>query len=87
MTAAIVAAGDATGDTMEAFGFGQVGLSMVMTFGLNFLWGMINALQMAVHLPVFSIQFPGLASVLYSSLFEVATFEFIDIKDEVNDIF
>ena len=75
------------GDSMLALGGGSLALTMVMTFALNYLWGMINAMQMAVHLPVFSLQFPGLSQVLYSALFEVAAFEFLDIKDEVADVF
>ena len=48
-------AGKMAGDSMLAIGGGSLALTMVMTFALNYLWGMINAMQMAVHLPVFSL--------------------------------
>ena len=42
---------------------------------------------MAVHLPVFALQFPGLAAILYNELFTIAKFEIFDIGDYVEEIF
>ena len=58
-----------------------------MTFALSYLWAMLNVLQLAVHLPVFSLQFPGLAALLFNILFSIANFELIVIEDQVSDIF
>ena len=68
-------------------GSSSLGVTLISTFALNYLWGMINAVQLAVHLPVFSIQFPGIAALFYQAIFKVATFEFINIEDQVQDIF
>ena len=46
-------------------GSSSLSVSLISTFALNYLWGMINAVQLAVHLPVFSIQFPGIAALFY----------------------
>lgn len=62
-------------------------LSLFMHITLQYLWGMVNALQLAVYLPVFSLQFPGLASLVYSILLEIVTFNFDQFEDELIDFF
>ena len=42
---------------------------------LSQLWGMINGIQILVHMRVFNVWFPKNASIFTSSLIQVATFE------------
>ena len=60
------------------------GLSFLITFSLNFLWSMINCLQMIVYLPLFNITLPANVNTLFTILIEVATFDIIPESDKVS---
>ena len=73
--------------TLPWLGTSSVALGVFMSFGLVYLWGFINNLQLLVHLPILSLQFPGIAAMLYEQLFEIATFELLEIEDLVQTTF
>lgn len=52
---------------------GNFAFSSVFNAPLQMLWGMINSLQLIVHLPMFSLQFPANAEVLFSKLIDVCS--------------
>ena len=55
------------------------GLSQFLMSGaLTQLWGMINGLQIFVHLPLFSIEVPANAMMLVEKLLTIATFDIIE---------
>ena len=60
------------------------GLSFLITFSLNFLWSMINCLQMIVYLPLLNITLPANVNTLFTILIEVATFDIIPESDKVS---
>ena len=44
-------------------------------------------MQLAIHLPLFSDQFPGYAFILYSLLINIASLEAVDIEGDLAEIF
>lgn len=60
-------------------------MSFMQTLSLNLLWGMINALQMIVFLPLYNITFPASVNQLFSVLIQIATFDIIPYIDDIYD--
>ena len=60
-------------------------LATVVAFSLNYLWGMINTLQMIVYLPMYNLIFPGNISMFNSIVINVATFDVVPHVDEINE--
>lgn len=60
-------------------------LSTVTGAPLQMLWGMINSLQLIVHLPVFSLNFPANGSQLLTKLIEVSSFSLLPM-DHINNL-
>lgn len=52
-----------------------------MSGALSQVWGMINGLQIFVHLPLFDISMPANAGVFIGKIAEVATFDVVENKD------
>ena len=52
-----------------------------MTGALTQLWGMINGLQLFVHLPLFDINMPASAMMLVEKLLHIAHFDIIENAD------
>lgn len=59
-------------------------MSFLVAFSLNFLWSMINSLQMIVYLPLLNIILPANVNTLFAILIEVATFDVVPKSDEIN---
>ena len=64
---------------------GTFALSLIMAASLNQLWSMMNGLQLAVHLPLFSSKFPANAGFLLVFLIDIATFDML--PEEVPEFF
>jgi len=62
-------------------------LSLVMSFSLQYLWGLINFLQLIVYLPLINVVFPANINMLLSVLISVATFDIVPFIDEISDFF
>jgi hypothetical protein len=60
-------------------------LSSVVKAPLQFLWGMINSLQLIVHLPVFSFILPANAQLLLVKLIDVSSFNLLPM-DKINKL-
>jgi hypothetical protein len=60
-------------------------LSLVMSFSLQYLWGLINCLQLIVYLPLLNVVFPANINMLLSVLISVATFDVVPFIDEINE--
>jgi len=49
--------------------------------GMNHMWSNINSLTLIVHLPIYLVNFPANAQVLFEALIKVVTFDFLGIRD------
>ena len=47
---------------------------------LQFLWGMVNTLQLIVHIPLFSLNFPMNVNLLFQIMFDITNFSFINTE-------
>ncbi len=52
---------------------------------LNYLWGMINVLQIIVHMPLFTIAFPTSSKMFFSILISVSQFDVLpsELLDQI----
>jgi hypothetical protein len=44
---------------------------------LQMLWGMINVMQIIVHMPMLNVQFPSNAVMFYSFIIDISNFDII----------
>lgn len=66
---------------MKCIVFLNVFLSFMIAFSLNFLWSMINSLQMIVYVPLLNLTLPANVNTLFSILIKVATFDVVPYTD------
>ena len=52
-------------------------INMCLSGSLQYLWGMINALQIVFHLPGNAVEMPANAKMAYSSMIKVTQFNII----------
>ena len=55
----------------------NMAIQILLSGSLSILWGLINALQMIVHMPFLNIIIPVNAKLVYDMLYEMATFDII----------
>ena len=54
---------------------------------LQYLWGMINTLQIIVHMPLLKIRFPANSYLLFSLISQIAQFDLLPFKDINSNLF
>ena len=59
---------------------GNFAISIVTAASLNYLWSMLNGLQLQTHLELFNLKFPANASFLQNFLITIATFDITPIE-------
>ena len=61
---------------------GSTLLNVVMSGALSQVWGMINGMQVMVHLPSLAVNFPGNAMIVVEQILVIATFDipYLDIE-------
>ena len=62
---------------MKTTAIGNFAISVVLSGSLQYLWGMINSLQIVLHLPGSSVEMPSNALMVYSTLISVTQFDVI----------
>ena len=78
--------GGAVGSSSKAATGGNVVVNVVMSGSLSKVWGMINGLQVVVHMPLFKIKSPGNVNAFNEFFAELATFDVIDSKGILKSI-
>ena len=51
------------------------------------LWGMINVMQLIVHMPMLNVKFPQNAVVFYNFIIDISNFDIIPMDAIKNKIF
>ena len=74
------AASSAAESVTAAATVGSALSQILMTGALTQLWGMINGLQLFVHLPLFKIDMPASATMLIEKLLLIATFDIVECE-------
>ena len=71
---------------MQGLVIGNFALSLVMSYSMQYLWNLINGLQMIVYLPLLNLVFPANINMVLTILISVATFDMIPLIDEINSL-
>ena len=61
--------------------------NVVISGALNYLWGMINCLQIVAHFPMINVLMPANCQLLFTIVVKVATFDMIPVDglmDKIN---
>eukprot|EP00347_Sterkiella_histriomuscorum_P009028 403342805 len=72
---------------LKVFVYSSMALNIAMSASLQMLWGMINTVQMIVHMPLINIDFPANTMLFYSLLFEISNFQLVPSDDINTQIF
>ena len=67
--------------------YGNFVISFLLGFSLSLLWGLINAIQLIVYLPLFNLAFPANVYTYFNILIEIANFDLIPGEAIVGSIF
>ena len=59
---------------------GTMAANIAMSASLSILWGMINALQLMVNLPLMNVNFPANAIFFYTLLMNMANLDVLPIN-------
>mmetsp|Transcript_39890 Transcript_39890/g.29426 ORF Transcript_39890/g.29426 Transcript_39890/m.29426 type:complete len:103 (+) Transcript_39890:99-407(+) len=86
LAAVFDSSGDSIDGGMKTVVIGNAILNIVLSSSLSLLWGMINALQIIVNIPLFTISFPANAKMFYSFIVSIATFDIIPM-DKIEEKF
>ena len=70
------------GGAIIVVGSSTVVISFFLGAALNLMWNMLNELQLIIHLPMFSVVFPGNTMLLYSVIARIASFDLIETKED-----
>ena len=54
-------------------------LNLFLAGSVSFLWGMMYALQLIVHLPLVNVYFPANAKLFFEVITKIATFKLLDV--------
>ena len=62
-------------------------VNLILSSSLSLLWGMVNTLQLIVHMPLINIGIPGNASYFLQILITIANFEILPSEYLLGKIF
>ena len=69
------ALGSSSSSSIQSLMMGNFFLNILMSSSMSALWGMINALQILIHLPIFSIPIPLNAQIFCSTIIAITQFD------------
>lgn len=62
-------------------------LNLFLMMSLQELWGMINTMQLVLHIPLMSLSIPANALLFFQSLISIVTFNVVDVSAYLQEIF
>ena len=71
--------------TVTAMAASSFILTLILSTSLNLIWGLINALQIIVFMPMLNVYFPANAFSLTMKLLELAQFDLLP-SDKLNSL-
>jgi hypothetical protein len=89
MSPAIVAmekVGDTASNSMNVMLYGNLGLQVFMSVSMQLLWGMVNTLQVVIHMNMLSVIMPANVQYFFSFIVNIVNFKIIPTKDIINKI-
>ena len=62
------------------------GFSFLFGLAMNKLWSMISTQQLFVMMPLFQIQMPANAGVVFNLIMQIAAFDYIDLSENIYEL-
>ena len=56
-------------------------MNLLLSGAMNFLWGMLHAMQIVAHFPLINIMMPPNAQMLFQVIVKIATFDMLPTED------
>eukprot|EP00347_Sterkiella_histriomuscorum_P011212 403373316 len=81
------AVGGSASSSLQGVMMSNLALNIIMSASLQYLWGMINVLQIIVHMPLFSVDFPSNAKALYSLIVSITKFDILPSGQMQSQVF
>ncbi|TNV84750.1 hypothetical protein FGO68_gene5840 [Halteria grandinella] len=72
--------GEQASATLKTVMLGNLALNILMAASLQYLWGMINVLQIIVHLPLLNLIFPDMTKFVFSLIVEISQFDILPMS-------
>ena len=79
--------GTATSSTSQIVAILSVGLNLLVSGSLSFVWALVNALQIIAHLPLFAVNMPGNSMAFHAKVAEFINFEALNPDAILTTIF
>eukprot|EP00347_Sterkiella_histriomuscorum_P013544 403364306 len=76
-----------TSDAVSTIVIGNFVLNLLLATSLQYLWGMINALQLILHMPLFKVNFPSNTNFVFNQIISVSTFDVIPSEEALEKMF
>lgn len=78
--------GNAASSSMNAVLYGNIGLQVFMSVSMQLLWGMVNTLQVVIHMNMLSVLMPANVQFFFGFVVNIVNFKIIPTKDIINKI-
>jgi len=79
-------AGSAASSSMNYMLYGNLGLQIFMSVSMQLLWGMVNTLQLVIHMNMLSVMIPPNVQFFLSFVVNIVNFKIIPTKDIINNL-
>lgn len=90
MTSAIKSmesAGTFTESSMNYLLYGNLGLQLFMSVSMQLLWGMVNTLQLVIHMNMLTVLIPANVQFFFSFIVNIVNFKVVPTDTIINTIF
>ena len=79
-------AGSVASSSMNYMLYGNLGLQIFMSVSMQLLWGMVNTLQLVIHMNMLSVMIPANVQFFLSFVVKIVNFKIIPTKDIINSL-
>jgi len=75
------------GSSSQTAAVASVASNFLLSSCMAQIWGMINGIQLLVHLPILAVDFPIFSQIFIDQLITIATFDLIDTDSMFDSTF
>jgi hypothetical protein len=79
-------AGSVASSSMNYMLYGNLGLQIFMSVSMQLLWGMVNTLQLVIHMNMLSVMIPANVQFFLSFVVNIVNFKIVPTKDIINSL-
>eukprot|EP00347_Sterkiella_histriomuscorum_P000144 403377002 len=76
--------GDLAGSSVKILVVGNLFFNLFMSTSLQYLWGMINQIQIITHLPINAVEIPSNTKFFFNIIIDISNFNIIPSDDMLN---